>query len=132
MVHWLALLGLCAAYVQGGIDKLLNFPEAIGEMQHFGLAPAPLFAGGVIAVELVASALILLTRGRLRLLSALVLAAFTLAANLMANAFWSVPPAQRLMVANGFFEHVGLAGGFILVALLDSGHRAASTVPAQP
>lgn len=132
MVHWLALLGLCAAYVQGGIDKLLNFPEAIGEMQHFGLAPAPLFAGGVIAVELVASALILLTRGRLRLLSALVLVAFTLAANLMANAFWSVAPAQRLMVANGFFEHVGLAGGFILVALLDSGHRAASTVPAQP
>ena len=124
VVHWLALLSLCGAYVQGGIDKLLDFPEAIGEMQHFGLSPAPLFAAAVIAIELVASLLILLTRGRLRLISALLLAAFTLAANLLANAFWNVPPAQRVMVANGFFEHVGLTGGFILVALLDSGHRA--------
>jgi uncharacterized membrane protein YphA (DoxX/SURF4 family) len=128
VVHWLALLALCAAYLQGGIDKLLDFPAAIAEMQHFGLSPAPLFAAAVIAMELSACALILFTRGRLRLCSALVLAAFTLTANLLANAFWNAPPAQRQMMANGFFEHIGLAGSFVLVALLDSGGGRPSSI----
>lgn len=36
----LALLGLCAAYHQGGLDKAFDFAGAVNEMQHFGLAPA--------------------------------------------------------------------------------------------
>ena len=36
----LALLALCAAYLQGGWNKLVDFNGAIAEMQHFGLAPA--------------------------------------------------------------------------------------------
>jgi hypothetical protein len=36
-VHFIALLGLCAAYIQGGLDKLLDFNAAIAETQHFGL-----------------------------------------------------------------------------------------------
>ena len=55
-VRWVALLLLCAAYLQGGLVKLLDFSGAVGEMQHFGLAPAPLFAAGVIVLELGASA----------------------------------------------------------------------------
>ena len=39
-VRWIALLGLCAAYVQGGLDKAADFPSAIQEMNHFGLVPA--------------------------------------------------------------------------------------------
>ncbi|HXD38012.1 MAG TPA: DoxX family protein [Rhodanobacter sp.] len=123
VVHWLALLALCAAYLQGGIDKLLDFPAAVAEMRHFGLLPPPLFAVAVIALELIGCTLILCTGGRLRRYAALALAAFTLAANVLANAFWNAPPAQQQMIANGFFEHVGLAGGFVLVALLDSGGR---------
>lgn len=36
----LALLALCAAYLQGGWNKIGDFGSAVAEMQHFGLAPA--------------------------------------------------------------------------------------------
>ena len=116
--RWLAYLGLCAAYLQGGLAKLSDFPGAIGEMQHVGLAPAPWFAALVIALELGASALVL--AGRLRWLGALLLAGFTLLATFLALRFWELPAGQeRFMAANSFFEHLGLAGGFMLVAWLD-------------
>lgn len=120
--YWLALLLLCSAYLQGGIDKALDFPAAIAEMNHFGLAPAGPFAAAVIALEIGASTLIL--TGRWRWLGALALAAFTLAASFMANRFWAAPPGERVMLANAFFEHLGLVGGFIAVAWYDLRSRA--------
>jgi uncharacterized membrane protein YphA (DoxX/SURF4 family) len=64
VVGWIALLGLCAAYIQGGLNKLLDFPGAVAEAAHFGLPLPPLTAALTIALELGASALIL--AGRLR------------------------------------------------------------------
>ena len=122
-VRWLALLLLCAAYLQGGIDKALDFHGAIGEMAHFGLAPPALFAVLVIALELAASLAIL--SGVLRWAGALALALFTLGATFLAARFWELPPPQRLPVANTFFEHLGLAGGFLLVAWHDWRERRA-------
>ena len=117
-LRWFALLLLCAAYIQGPLTKILDFPGAIAEMNHFGLIPAPLFAVGVIVFELVATAMIL--AGRWRWLAALALAGFTLAATFIAIRFWELPVGQgRMMATNSFFEHLGLIGGFILVALDD-------------
>jgi len=119
-----ALLLLCSAYLQGGIGKLANFQGAIGEMQHFGLAPAAPFAMAVIALELGASLAILL--GFWRWLGALALALFTLGATFIANRFWEMPQPERFMAMNGFFEHLGLVGGFLLVAWYDLRARLAS------
>lgn len=117
-VHGLALLLLCAAYLQGGLVKAFDFEGAVAEMQHFGLQPAGPMAAAVIVLELGASALIL--AGRWRWLGALALAAFTLAATAIALRFWEMPPGPpRFMATNAFFEHLGLAGGFLLVAWHD-------------
>jgi uncharacterized membrane protein YphA (DoxX/SURF4 family) len=116
-LRWIALLLLVSAYLQGGLDKAFDFAAAVGEMHHFGLEPAAPLALAVIVLELGASLLIL--SGRLRWLGALALAAFTLAATFVANRFWSAPPAERFMLENGFFEHLGLVGGFLLVAWND-------------
>lgn len=116
-VRWLALLALCSAYLQGGLVKLLDFPGAIAEMQHFGLSPAAPMAAAVIALELGASLMILSGRGRW--LGALALALFTFAATFMANRFWQVPVTERGGVMNGFFEHLGLAGALVYVAWHD-------------
>ena len=117
-IRWLAYLGLCAAYLQGGLNKLTDFNGAVAEMTHFGLAPAALLAALVIALELGASTLIL--TGTLRWLGALALAGFTLMATFVALRFWELPIGQeRFMAANSFFEHLGLVGGFLLVAWLD-------------
>lgn len=124
-VRFVAYLGLCAAYLQGGLVKLTDFPGALGEMAHFGLSPAAPFAVLVILLELGASAMIL--RGWLRWLGALGLAGFTLLATGIALRFWDLPAGQeRFMAANSFFEHLGLVGGFLLVAWLDLKEREAS------
>lgn len=121
-VRFIAYLGLCAAYLQGGLVKLTNFPGAIGEMAHFGLSPAPLFAALVIVLELGASVMIL--TGWLRWLGALGLSAFTLLATGITLRFWELPAGhERFMAANSFFEHLGLVGGFLLVAWLDTKER---------
>lgn len=117
IVHWCCLLLLCAAYLQGGLEKAFNFPAALDEMRHFGLAPAAPLALLTIAGELGASFLVL--SGILRWAGAAWLAMFTLAANLVANRFWELSGMARTMSENGFFEHLGLAGAFLLVAWLD-------------
>ena len=116
-VHVIALLGLCAAYIQGGLTKLLDFNAAIAEAQHFGLPFATVAAGATIVTELAGSALIL--TGVYRWLGALWLAGFTLVATFVANRFWEIQLPERFMVENSFFEHFGLVGGFLLVAWLD-------------
>ncbi|QWW66442.1 DoxX family protein [Rhizobium sp. WYJ-E13] len=122
-MRFIAYLGLCAAYLQGGLNKLTDFPGAIGEMNHFGLSPAPLFAVFVIIMELVASLMILI--GLFRWLGALALGAFTLLATFLALRFWELPVGmERFMAANSFFEHLGLVGGFLLVAWLDLREKA--------
>lgn len=121
-VRALALLALTAAYLQGGFNKLADFPGAVAEARHFGLEPAVFVAAATIALELGASALVLSGRGRW--LGALALAAFTLAATFVANRFWNLPEGQeRFMTANAFFEHLGLAGAFVLVAWYDLTRR---------
>lgn len=116
--HTVALLALCAAYIQGPLTKIFDFTSAIAEMGHFGLHPAAFFAVVVIIFELSASAMVV--SGILRWAGALALAGFTLLATLIALRFWELPPGmERMMAANAFFEHLGLAGAFVVVAAID-------------
>lgn len=118
LIQSLGLLLLCSAYIQGPIAKIADFPAAIAEMNHFGLSPAPLMAVGVILFELVASALVI--SGFLRGAAAGALAIFTLFATFIALRFWELPVGmERAMAMNGFFEHLGLVGAFLLVAWHD-------------
>ncbi len=113
-----ALIALCAAYMQGPITKIVDFPGAIAEMNHFGLQPAAPFAVAVIAFELATSAMVV--SGILRWVGALALAGFTLLATLVALRFWELPSGmERMMATNAFFEHLGLAGAFVIVAAID-------------
>jgi len=121
-LRWMALLLLCAAYMQGGLQKAFDFPAAIAEMNHFGLSPAAPLAIAVIVLELGAAALIL--TGRLRWLGALALAGFTLMATFVALRFWEMPAGPaRFGATNSFFEHLGLVGAFVLVAWQDLRER---------
>ncbi|MFN3674034.1 MAG: DoxX family protein [Bosea sp. (in: a-proteobacteria)] len=119
--RWIGLLSLCAAYLQGGFNKTTDFPGAIAEMQHFGLSPERPFAIAVIALELVVLAMILTSIDRW--LGALALAAFTLMATFVALRIWEMAPPVRFMASNAFFEHLGLFGGFLLVAWHDLRER---------
>lgn len=113
----LARLLLVSAYLVGGVNKLGDWPAAVAEQAHFGLTPPSLWAAITIAVELAGPMLIL--SGRLVWLGAGMLGVFTFFAALVANAFWAMPQGpERFGAMNAFFEHMGLVGGFILVAVL--------------
>ncbi|HEX7856171.1 MAG TPA: DoxX family protein [Sphingobium sp.] len=110
-----ARLALVGAYLQGGLIKLSDFPGAVAEQAHFGMTPPAFWAVVTIIVELVGAAMVL-TR-RWRWLGAGMLGVFTGLAALTANAFWTMPMGpERSMAMNAFFEHIGLIGGFVLVA----------------
>jgi uncharacterized membrane protein YphA (DoxX/SURF4 family) len=113
---FVARLALVGAYLLGGIAKLTDWPAALAEQAHFGMHPVALWAGLTIGVELSASVMIL--ANRFVWLAAGMLGTFTLLAACVANRFWALQGAERFQATNAFFEHVGLAGGFILVALV--------------
>jgi uncharacterized membrane protein YphA (DoxX/SURF4 family) len=121
VIRFIALAGLCSAYVLGGCTKLLDFGSAIAEAQHFGLPFAAAVAAATIVTELAGPALIL--TGFYRWLGAIWLAGFTLIATFVANRYWEIPQPERFMVENSFFEHLGLVGGFLLVAWYDIRER---------
>ena len=114
---FLARLALVGAYLLGGIVKASNWTAAVAEQTHFGMSPPALWAALTIVVEIVGPLLIL--SGRLVWLGAGMLGVFTLFAAITANAFWAMPAGQeRFMATNAFFEHLGLIGGLILVAMV--------------
>jgi uncharacterized membrane protein YphA (DoxX/SURF4 family) len=121
ILHWpwvlfAARLALAGAYLLGGVTKLLNFPAAIAEQEKVGLRPGWLFAGLTILVELGGSALVL--SGTLVWLGAGALGCLTGVAMLAADKFWTKSGEERAAQANTFFEHLGLIGGFVLIAFI--------------
>jgi uncharacterized membrane protein YphA (DoxX/SURF4 family) len=115
---WFVRAALCLAFVYSGIAKLTDWPGALAEQAHFGLEPAAFFAAATVLVQLGGSALVLFARGRAAALGAVALAVFTLAATLVAHAFWRETGIDRFRDLNAFLEHIGLIGGFVLVAAL--------------
>lgn len=118
---FLARFALVGAYLLGGAVKLGDWPAAVAEQAHFGLHPSALWAALTIAVELLGSLLILFDRAVW--LGAGMLGVFTVLAAIVANDFWTMAGPERFMATNAFFEHLGLAGGFVLVALLSGLRR---------
>ena len=121
---FIARLMLVSAYLLGGVVKLADWPAAVAEQAHFGMSPPAFWAAATIAVEIAGSLLIL--SGRLVWLGAVLLGGFTVLAALVANAFWTMEGAERFASTNAFFEHIGLAGGFVIAAL------AAARMPQAP
>lgn len=113
---FVARLLLVGAYLVGALAKLGDWPGAVAEQAHFGMHPPAFWAAATIAVELGGPALIL--AGRLVWLGAGMLGVFTVLAACLANPFWAMQGAARFAATNAFFEHLGLAGGFVLAALV--------------
>lgn len=118
MLLLLARLALASPFLFSGITKALDFAGATGEVRALtGLEPAGPLAALVIAVQIGGSAL-LLAKGRAVWLGAALLAAFTLAATLVAHDFWNKPEGAWLRDATTFLEHMGLIAGLGLAARL--------------
>ncbi|MDM9627817.1 DoxX family protein [Rhizobium sp. S152] len=110
----IALILLCAPYLTSGVHKLVDFDAGIAEMANYGLTPSAPYAAVTIVIQILFS--ILVITGFCRWLGALGLAAFTIAASLVADPFWHTTSARFFAGLQAFVEHIALAGGFLLVA----------------
>ena len=119
-----ALVLLCLPYVLSGVAKLFGFSGAVAEFTAIGLPLPAVAVAATIALQLGASALVITQR--LAWAGALALAVFTIVATLIAHPFWRFEGNARFAQTNIFFEHVGLVGAFLLVALLDWRRRYAA------
>ncbi len=124
----LARLALASPFLISGIVKLTDFAGATAEVAGLvgrGLGPgqAGLVAAAVILAQL-GGALLFLTQ-RYCWLGAGILAGFTVAATLLAHAFWTFDGAERGHQAATFFEHLAIVGGFAVAALFVNGRRVA-------
>jgi len=111
-----ARIALVSAFLIGGIHKLIDFPGAIAEQEHFGLQPAWLWAAAAVILELGGAALVILER--LVWLGAGGLGVLTAIAMLVANDFWAKTGDDRFIAVNAFFEHLGLIAGLVLVSVM--------------
>jgi uncharacterized membrane protein YphA (DoxX/SURF4 family) len=121
ILHWpwvlfAARLALTSSFLLGGLTKLFNFSAAIAEQEHFGLCPGRLWAALTILIELGGSVLVL--SGCVAWLGAGALGCLTAVAMFKADNFWTKSGQERVTQANTFFEHLGLIGGFVLVAFI--------------
>jgi uncharacterized membrane protein YphA (DoxX/SURF4 family) len=115
-----ARLALASPFIMSGATKLLNFDVALSEAAALGLTPPALVAVAVIITQIGGAVLFL--NQRWCWLGAGILAGFTLLATLIAHPFWTFDEPDRGRQTATFLEHVGLAGGFLIAALL--AHRA--------
>jgi uncharacterized membrane protein YphA (DoxX/SURF4 family) len=117
-VALLARLALASPFLVSGVLKATDFAGAVAEVRGLlGLEPAGLLAAAVIATQFGGSALFV-AGGRLAWIGAVLLGGFTALATLLAHAFWTKTGMEAAHDLTTFFEHVGLTGGFLAVAIL--------------
>jgi uncharacterized membrane protein YphA (DoxX/SURF4 family) len=121
ILHWpsvlfAARLALTSSFLLGGLTKLFNFSAAIAEQEHFGLRPGSLWAILTILIELGGSVLVL--SGYAVWLGAGALGCLTAVAMFKADNFWTKSGQERVTQENTSFEHLGLIGGFVLIAFI--------------
>jgi uncharacterized membrane protein YphA (DoxX/SURF4 family) len=106
---------LCSAYLWSGATKLLTFTKTATHFSNRFHLPAPRAAVALtIGVQLGGSAMII--TGNLAWIGAMILAAFTVAATIIACPFWKLTGVERDRTIETFLEHVGLAAVFLLIA----------------
>jgi uncharacterized membrane protein YphA (DoxX/SURF4 family) len=124
----LVRLALVSAYLTGGIDKAMNFGDAIAEQARFGLHPSALWAALAVVVEIVGSLCVVFRR--FTWVGAGALGVLTVVAMLVANDFWNQTRVARFVAINSFFEHLGLVAAMVLATMLaDAESAAAVTEP---
>ena len=108
--------GICVPFLISGLIKVVDISAAASEFAGLGLPAPMLLAWLTVAVQLTGS-VAAIWGGRVpATIGALALAAFTVAATLVAHSFWAVEPALRAAELNIFTEHVSIVCALLFVA----------------
>ena len=107
---------LTLPFIVAAIVEIADFRAAVAAQAHFGMYPPVVWAVWAIIVQIAGSVIII--SGRRIWLGAGILAVFTAATNVVVHRFWEFSGQARFESRNEIFEHFGLVGGFVVVAIL--------------
>jgi putative oxidoreductase len=111
---------MAAIFLNSGFHKLMGLEGFAGYLAGHGL-PAGAYPIAVLAacVEFFGALCVLIGFGTRY--AALLLAAFTLVAALIAHRFWEVDPAQYTNQMNHFMKNITIVGGFLVLYVMGAG-----------
>jgi putative oxidoreductase len=112
----IARMLLVAVFIFSGTTKLMDWSDAMAEMEAIGLPFPTVCLVATIAVQILAS--LCLISGFFIRTSCLFLAGFTIAATLIAHDFWNFSGIEQIHQVTTALEHVSIVAGFLLVGLL--------------
>jgi uncharacterized membrane protein YphA (DoxX/SURF4 family) len=115
VVMLLARLLLAWVFIDSSIAKLLYWHESLDEIAALALPYPPLMLSLTVATQILGGLAVALGIGAR--LGALALAGFTLAATLLAHAYWGFDGAERVRQQITFLEHMAIIGGFLVLAV---------------
>lgn len=110
---------IAALFLPTGIGKITGFEGTVGYIASAGL-PLPAL-GAVIAILVEVLGSVALIVGFQTRIAALVLALFTLAANVCFHPFWAVAPEQAFVTQLLFFKNIAVIGGLLILAATGAG-----------
>ncbi len=117
-------IGLASLFVLGGINKLASYGPTLHKMTDAGMQQPALLLPAVILLELIGGFIVAFgVRGSV--LGAIVLAAFTLATNLVFHRFWALEGIMAQLELSLFFKNVAIASGLVGVAGIEHSRRLA-------
>lgn len=111
------LLG--AIFVQSGFGKLMALGGFIAGLESQGVPMAAVM--GTIGALVEAFGGLAVVLGAWTRLAALLVAAFTVAATLIAHRYWDVPPEAMKMQQIQFMKNLAIIGGFLALVAAGSG-----------
>lgn len=100
-----------------GIFGLFNYGKLMEEIRSVGLPWARGLGAGVIAVQLLGSALVIGNPAGLAWLGAAMLAGFTLLTIPYGHAFWTFEQPRRTEEMHIVLEHLTVAGALLLIGV---------------
>lgn len=119
-----ALVGLF--FLLAGLAKIGDMATYHAMMENAGLTPTSLLLPATIGLEIIAGLLVILGRKFARE-AALLLALFTLAANVFLHAFWAAPEEMRLIQTSLFTKNIAIMGALLFIATNVRPHAKASS-----
>lgn len=114
-----ARVALAAIFVQSGLGKLMDLDGFTAGMTARGLPAAALLAPLGALVEFLGG--VALVVGAWARPAALLVAAFTVAATLIAHRFWAYPPAEQAAQATQLMKNASILGGLLALAVAGAG-----------
>ncbi|KAA0581997.1 DoxX family protein [Azospirillum sp. B21] len=111
------LLG--AIFVQSGFGKLMALGGFIAGLESQGVPMAAVM--GTIGALVEAFGGLAVVLGAWTRLAALLVAAFTVAATLIAHRYWDVPPEAMKMQQTQFMKNLAIIGGYLALTAAGAG-----------